>query len=65
MVRILREQLVPATVKAADALGWSADAIETQVFGFLAAGVRWVPVPDVSSQDLASSTVSSFFNCLR
>ena len=37
MLRMLRERLAPATVEAADALGWSADAIEAQAFGFLAA----------------------------
>src|SRR2546423_466796 len=37
MLRRLRERLAPATVETADALGWSADAIEAQAFGFLAA----------------------------
>ena len=37
MLRMLRERLVPATVEAADALGWAADSIEAQAFGFLAA----------------------------
>jgi anhydro-N-acetylmuramic acid kinase len=37
MLRLLRERVAPATVEAADALGWSADAIEAQAFGFLAA----------------------------
>src|ERR1700676_3801938 len=36
MVRMLRARLAPATVEAADALGWSADSIEAQAFGFLA-----------------------------
>ena len=45
MVRMLRERLAPATVEAADALGWSADAIEAQAFGFLAArGLRGLPL---------------------
>ena len=35
----------PATVEAADALGWSADAIEAQAFGFLAArGLKGLPL---------------------
>jgi anhydro-N-acetylmuramic acid kinase len=45
MVRMLRERLQPATVEAADALGWSADAIEAQAFGFLAArGLKGLPL---------------------
>ncbi|WP_079544595.1 anhydro-N-acetylmuramic acid kinase [Bradyrhizobium lablabi] len=45
MLRMLRERLDPATVEAADALGWSADAIEAQAFGFLAArGLKGLPL---------------------
>jgi anhydro-N-acetylmuramic acid kinase len=45
MMRMLREKLAPATVEAADALGWSADAIEAQAFGFLAArGLKGLPL---------------------
>ena len=45
MVRMLRERLVPATVEAGDALGWSTDAIEAQAFGFLAArGLKGLPL---------------------
>ncbi len=45
MLRMLRERLSPATVEAADALGWSADAIEAQAFGFLAArGLKGLPL---------------------
>jgi anhydro-N-acetylmuramic acid kinase len=45
MMRMLRENLAPATVEAADALGWSADAIEAQAFGFLAArGLKGLPL---------------------
>jgi anhydro-N-acetylmuramic acid kinase len=45
MVRMLRERLQPATVEAADALGWSGDAIEAQAFGFLAArGLKGLPL---------------------
>jgi anhydro-N-acetylmuramic acid kinase len=45
MVRMLRERLAPATVEAADALGWSGDAIEAQAFGFLAArGLKGLPL---------------------
>jgi anhydro-N-acetylmuramic acid kinase len=36
MLRMLREQLPAATVESADALGWSADAVEAQAFAFLA-----------------------------
>lgn len=45
MLRMLRERLAPATVESADALGWSADAIEAQAFAFLAArGLKGLPL---------------------
>ena len=45
MLRMLRERLAPATVEAAEGLGWSADAIEAQAFGFLAArGLKGLPL---------------------
>ena len=45
MLRMLRERLAPATVEFADTLGWSADAIEAQAFGFLAArGLKGLPL---------------------
>jgi anhydro-N-acetylmuramic acid kinase len=45
MLRMLRERLAPAIVEAADALGWSSDAIEAQAFGFLAArGLKGLPL---------------------
>jgi anhydro-N-acetylmuramic acid kinase len=45
LLRMLRERLSPATVEAADALGWSTDAIEAQAFGFLAArGLKGLPL---------------------
>jgi anhydro-N-acetylmuramic acid kinase len=45
MLRMLRERLEPASVEAADALGWSGDAIEAQAFGFLAArGLKGLPL---------------------
>jgi anhydro-N-acetylmuramic acid kinase len=45
LLRMLRERLQPATVEAADALGWSSDAIEAQAFGFLAArGLKGLPL---------------------
>jgi anhydro-N-acetylmuramic acid kinase len=45
MLRMLRERLAPATLESADALGWSADAIEAQAFGFLAArGLKGLPL---------------------
>jgi anhydro-N-acetylmuramic acid kinase len=45
MMRMLRERLGPASVEAADALGWSTDAIEAQAFGFLAArGLKGLPL---------------------
>jgi anhydro-N-acetylmuramic acid kinase len=45
LLRMLRERLQPAIVESADALGWSADAIEAQAFGFLAArGLKGLPL---------------------
>jgi anhydro-N-acetylmuramic acid kinase len=45
MMRMLRERLAPATVEAANGLGWAADAIEAQAFGFLAArGMKGLPL---------------------
>jgi len=45
MLRMLRERLAPATVESADTLGWSADAIEAQAFGYLAArGLKGLPL---------------------
>jgi anhydro-N-acetylmuramic acid kinase len=45
MIRMLRERLPATTVEAADSLGWSADAIEAQAFGFLAArGLKGLPL---------------------
>ncbi|WP_334420523.1 MULTISPECIES: anhydro-N-acetylmuramic acid kinase [unclassified Bradyrhizobium] len=45
MLRMLRECLAPATVRAADSLGWASDAIEAQAFGFLAArGLKGLPL---------------------
>ncbi|UGY02838.1 anhydro-N-acetylmuramic acid kinase [Bradyrhizobium quebecense] len=45
MMRMLRERLAPATVEPAEALGWAADAIEAQAFGFLAArGMKGLPL---------------------
>ena len=45
MLRMLRERLAPASLEAADALGWSTDAIEAQAFGFLAArGLKGLPL---------------------
>jgi anhydro-N-acetylmuramic acid kinase len=36
LTRMLAERLAPATVEAAQTLGWSSDAIEAQAFAFLA-----------------------------
>ncbi|MDE2601084.1 MAG: anhydro-N-acetylmuramic acid kinase [Bradyrhizobium sp.] len=45
MLRMLRERLQPATVEAAESFGWSADALEAQAFGFLAArGLKGLPL---------------------
>lgn len=45
MMRMLRDRLAPATVEAAETLGWASDAIEAQAFGFLAArGMKGLPL---------------------
>jgi anhydro-N-acetylmuramic acid kinase len=45
MLRMLRDRLAPATVEAAEVLGWASDAIEAQAFGFLAArGMKGLPL---------------------
>ena len=45
MLRMLRDRLQPASVEAADGLGWASDAIEAQAFGFLAArGLKGLPL---------------------
>ena len=45
LMRMLRERLAPASVEAAAAQGWSADAMEAQAFAFLAArGLRGLPL---------------------
>jgi anhydro-N-acetylmuramic acid kinase len=45
MMRMLRERLEPATVQAAETVGWASDAIEAQAFGFLAArGLKGLPL---------------------
>jgi anhydro-N-acetylmuramic acid kinase len=36
LVRMLSERLAPASIETADAVGWSADALEAQAFAFLA-----------------------------
>ena len=36
LMRMLAEALAPATVEAADAVGWSTDALEAQAFAYLA-----------------------------
>ncbi|RKE73772.1 anhydro-N-acetylmuramic acid kinase [Pseudorhodoplanes sinuspersici] len=45
LMRMLRERLSPASVEAADAVGWSADAIEAQAFAYLAVrSMRGLPI---------------------
>ncbi|MGH7225941.1 MAG: anhydro-N-acetylmuramic acid kinase, partial [Gemmataceae bacterium] len=36
LVKMLKQRLAPATVETADEVGWSADALEAQAFGYLA-----------------------------
>jgi anhydro-N-acetylmuramic acid kinase len=40
LVKMLKARLAPATVETADEVGWSADALEAQAFGYLAVRVR-------------------------
>jgi anhydro-N-acetylmuramic acid kinase len=45
LLRMLRERLRPVAVEAAETLGWAADSIEAQAFGFLAArGLKGLPL---------------------
>jgi anhydro-N-acetylmuramic acid kinase len=45
LMKMLTEQLAPATVETADAAGWSADTLEAQAFAFLAVrGLRGLPI---------------------
>ena len=45
LLRMLSEQLAPATVEGADAAGWSADALEAQAFAYLAVrSLRGLPL---------------------
>ncbi|WP_319797616.1 anhydro-N-acetylmuramic acid kinase [Nitrobacter sp.] len=45
MLGMLRERVAPASVESAEALGWSADAIEAQAFAYLAArGLQGLPL---------------------
>jgi anhydro-N-acetylmuramic acid kinase len=36
LMGMLAQQLAPATIETADAVGWSADTLEAQAFAFLA-----------------------------
>ena len=45
LLRMLRERLAPAQVETADAVGWSADALEAQAFAYLAVRrLRGLPI---------------------
>jgi anhydro-N-acetylmuramic acid kinase len=45
LLAMLAERLAPATVETAEAVGWSADALEAQAFAFLAARhLRGLPI---------------------
>jgi len=44
-VKFLAERLSPAIVETADAVGWSADALEAQAFAYLAVrSLRGLPI---------------------
>lgn len=45
LMRMLAERLAPATIETADAVGWSADALEAQAFAYLAVrSLRGLPI---------------------
>jgi anhydro-N-acetylmuramic acid kinase len=45
LMRMLAERLAPATIETADAVGWSADALEAQAFAYLAVrSLRGLPL---------------------
>jgi anhydro-N-acetylmuramic acid kinase len=45
LMRMLKARLAPAGVETADAVGWSADALEAQAFGYLAVrSLRGLPI---------------------
>jgi anhydro-N-acetylmuramic acid kinase len=45
LMHMLRERLAPASVETADAVGWSADALEAQAFAYLAVrSLRGLPL---------------------
>jgi anhydro-N-acetylmuramic acid kinase len=51
LMRMIAEQLAPAQVETADAVGWSVDALEAQAFAFLAVrNLRGLPItfPDTT-----------------
>jgi anhydro-N-acetylmuramic acid kinase len=55
-VRMLSERLQPAIVEAANAVGWSADALEAQAFAYLAVrSLRNLPItfPSTTGADRA------------
>jgi anhydro-N-acetylmuramic acid kinase len=45
LMRMLSEQLAPASIETADAVGWMADALEAQAFAYLAVRtLRGLPI---------------------
>lgn len=45
LMRLLRQRLAPAIVETAEAVGWSADALEAQAFAYLAVrSIRGLPI---------------------
>jgi anhydro-N-acetylmuramic acid kinase len=54
VMRMLAERLAPASVETADAVGWSADALEAQAFAFLAVRtLRGLPITFPSTTGVA------------
>ncbi len=57
LMRMLAERLAPAPVESAAALGWSADALEAQAFGYLAVrSLRGLPLTFPSTTGVPQPT---------
>jgi anhydro-N-acetylmuramic acid kinase len=59
LMRMLKQRLAPATVETADAVGWSADALEAQAFAYLAVrSLRGLPLTFPSTTGAPSALTS-------
>jgi anhydro-N-acetylmuramic acid kinase len=58
LMRMLKERLQPASVEAASAVGWSADALEAQAFAYLAVrSLRGLPITFPTTTGVAQAMV--------